>query len=119
MSQKAPEFIDITPQVRDCVAKADVHNGFVVVFSKAHHSRHYDQRKRAALAPRMEQFLDRIAPRDGSYQHNNFLRRTVNLTADESPNGHAHCQNLLFHTSETIPIVQSCPQFGRWQCLFL
>jgi hypothetical protein len=25
MSQKAPEFIDITPQVRDCVAKADVH----------------------------------------------------------------------------------------------
>jgi secondary thiamine-phosphate synthase enzyme len=118
MSQKAPEFIDITPQVRDCVAQADVHNGFVVVFSKHTTAAITINENEPLLLHDMEQFLERMAPRHGSYQHNNFSIRTENLTVDESPNGHAHCQHLLFHTSETIPIVQSCPLFGRWQCLF-
>ena len=118
MSQRAPEFIDITSQVHDCVAQANINNGFVVVFSKHTTAAVTINENEPLLLHDMEQFLERIAPRHGSYQHNDFSIRTANMTADESPNGHAHCQNLLFHTSEIIPIIHSCLQFGRWQSLF-
>ena len=118
MSQRAPEFIDITHQVHDCVAQANINNGFVVVFSKHTTAAVTINENEPLLLHDMEQFLERIAPRHGGYQHNDFSIRTHNMTAEESPNGHAHCQNLLFHTSEIIPIIQSCLQFGRWQSLF-
>lgn len=118
MSHKAPEFIDITRQVRDCVAQADVDNGFVVVFSKHTTAAITINENEPLLLQDMEQFLERIAPRHDSYHHNNFAIRTANMTEDETPNGHAHCQNLLFHTSEIIPIIQNSLQFGRWQSLF-
>ena len=67
----------------------------------------------------MEKFLERIAPRNGDYLHNDFTIRTVNMTEDECPNGHAHCQQLLLSTSETIPILNGEVQIGQWQSLFL
>jgi len=67
----------------------------------------------------LKQFLLRIAPRDGNYKHNDFFIRTANMTEDECPNGHAHCQHLLLGTSETIPVVDSELLLGRWQCIFL
>jgi secondary thiamine-phosphate synthase enzyme len=117
-SQRAPEFIDITQQVRDCVSQTNVNTGFVVVFSKHTTAAVTINENEPLLLEDMEQFLERIAPRQGTYRHNDFSVRTVNMTPEETPNGHAHCQNLLFHTSETIPIVQGSPQFGRWQSLF-
>ena len=33
-TKKAPEFIDITVWVSECVAKSKVNNGFAVVYSK-------------------------------------------------------------------------------------
>ncbi len=118
MSQQAPEFIDITQRVRDYVAQLDVVNGFVVVFSKHTTAAITINENEPLLLQDLAQFLERVAPRHGDYQHNDFAIRTVNMTPEETPNGHAHCQNLLFHTSETIPIIQHCLQLGRWQSLF-
>ena len=67
----------------------------------------------------MEKFLERVAPRKAHYQHNDFSIRTVNMTEEECPNGHAHCANLLLSTSETIPIVDGELYIGRWQSSFL
>jgi len=49
--------------------------------------------------------LERLAPREHDYRHNDFRVRTVNMTEDESPNGHAHCRHLFLGVSETLPIV--------------
>ncbi|HDS28922.1 MAG TPA: YjbQ family protein [Candidatus Acetothermia bacterium] len=63
-------------------------------------------------------FLKRFAPPDGEYSHNDFGVRTVNMTEDECPNGHAHCQHLLLSASETIPVVSGRPLLGQWQSVF-
>ena len=67
----------------------------------------------------MEKFLDRLSPKDAEYGHNDFSKRTVNMTEDECPNGHSHCQHLILSTSETLPILLGEPQLGQWQRIFL
>ncbi len=116
---RAPEFIDITQQVRECVSESRVLNGLVVVFSRHTTAAIKINEHEPLLLQDMEQFLERMSPRDGEYRHNDFTVRTVNMTEDECPNGHSHCQHLLLGTSESIPLVDGIMQFGRWQSIFL
>ena len=118
-TQKAPEFVDITEHVRACVAEAEIRNGFVNVFSRHTTAAVKINENEPLLLQDLEQFLERMAPRNGNYRHNDFTVRTVNMTEDECPNGHAHCQQLFLGTSETIPIIEGMLQFGRWQSIFL
>ena len=117
-TQKAPEFIDITDWVCRCVAESKVANGFVVVFSKHTTAAIKINENEPLLLKDMEIFLEKLSPRDGGYQHNDFSIRTVNMTPDESPNGHAHLQHLLLGTSETIPLIDGIMQFGNYQSVF-
>ena len=118
-SSKELEFIDITQKVQECVAETKVRHGFAVVYSKHTTAAVKINENEPLLLQDMEQFLERIAPRNGNYRHNDFTVRTVNMNEDECPNGHAHCQQLLLGTSETIPIVEGIMQFGQWQSIFL
>ena len=38
---------------------------------------------------------------------------------DESPNGHAHCLQLMLGTSESIPVADGELLLGQWQRIFL
>ena len=115
----APQFVDITERVRECVADSKVFNGLAVVFSQHTTAAIKINENEPLLIQDMEQFLERVSPRNGNYKHNDFTIRTVNMTEDECPNGHAHCQQLLLGTSETIPIVDGQMQFGHWQSIFM
>ena len=117
-TKKAPEFIDITDWVCSCVAKSKVANGFVVVYSKHTTAAIKINENEPLLLKDMEEFLEKLSPREGGYQHNDFSIRTVNMTPDESPNGHAHLQHLLLGTSETIPLIDGRMQFGNYQSVF-
>ena len=117
-TQTAPEFIDITDWVCQCVAQSQVNNGFAVVFSKHTTAAVRINENEPLLLQDMANFLEKISPRHGEYQHNDFSIRTVNMNQDESPNGHAHLQHLLLGTSETIPIINGSMQFGRYQSIF-
>ncbi len=116
---QAPEFIDITDQVYRCAEESGVTNGYAVVFSKHTTAAIKINEKEPLLLQDMVAFLERISPKDGDYKHNDFGVRTVNMTEDECPNGHAHCQHLFLGTSETIPLVEGVLQLGQWQCVFL
>ena len=117
-TQKAPEFIDITDWVSQCVAESQVSNGFAVVYSKHTTCAVRINENEPLLLQDMEKFLEKISPRNGDYHHNDFRARTVNMNPDESPNGHAHLQQLLLGTSETIPVTEGVMQFGRYQSIF-
>jgi len=41
------------------------------------------------------------------------------MTPDESPNGHAHCLQLVLGTSQTIPIRDGRLSLGQWQRIFM
>ncbi len=114
----APEFIDITEWVAQCVAESQISNGFAVVYSKHTTAAIKINENEPLLLQDMAEFLEKISPRENGYQHNNFEIRTVNMNDDESPNGHAHLQHLLLGTSETVPVIDGKMQFGTYQSVF-
>ena len=115
----APEFIDITQEVKDVLERSGIREGSVLVFTRHTTAAIEINEDEPLLMQDLKQFLLRIAPRDGDYKHNDFFIRTANMTEDECPNGHAHCQHLLLGTSETIPVVDGELLLGRWQKIFL
>jgi len=118
-TESAPQFIDITAEVERAVAESGVTNGIAVIYSKHTTAAIRINEAEPLLLQDMAEFLERVAPRNGYYRHNDFSIRTAHMTDDECPNGHAHCQNLLMGASEAVPIIAGQPQFGRWQRVFL
>ena len=116
---KSPEFVDITEKVERFVKDSQVSDGFVVVYSKHTTAAIKINENEPLLLKDMEEVLEKVASRNGHYRHNDFSIRTVNMTDDECPNGHAHCQHLMLGTSENIPIIGGELQCGRWQRIFL
>ena len=116
---RSPQFVDITQDVLAFAQHVRIRNGIVVAFSRHTTAAIKIGENEPLLIKDLEQFLERIAARNGQYQHNDFSIRTTNMTEDECPNGHAHCQHLLMSTSETIPIVDGDLQLGQWQSIFL
>ena len=117
-TKDAPQLIDITDWVKGCVADSHIRNGLVLVYSKHTTAAVKINENEPLLIEDMAEFLERIAPRDAYYRHNDFSIRTVNMTEDESPNGHAHLQHLMLGCSETIPLVDGAIPFGQWQSIF-
>ena len=118
-TSSAPQFLDITDRVCAVVREAGVLAGLVVVYSRHTTAAIKINEWEPLLLEDMGQFLESVAPKDGAYRHNDFSIRTVNMTEDECPNGHAHCQHLVLSASETIPIVDGQVALGRWQRVFL
>ena len=119
VATKAPEFIDITDEVLRVVEESGVEEGTVTVFSRHTTAAIKINENEPLLLQDMSRFLEGAAPREDDYRHNDFVIRTANMTEDECPNGHSHCQHLLLGTSETIPIAGGKLVFGRWQSVFL
>ncbi len=115
----APEFIDITDRVVEAVEQSEVLNGFVVVFSKHTTAAIVIQEDEPLLLVDMASTLERIAPQNAHYRHNDFNVRTVHMHEDECPNGHSHCQHLFLGTSETLPIIDGKLPLGEWQRIFM
>lgn len=115
----APEFIDLTERVDRVVARSGVADGFALVFSRHTTAAIVINEEEPLLLEDMVAFLERLAPRAAAYRHNDFSVRTVNMTPDESPNGHAHCLQLVLGASQTIPIQDGRLALGRWQRIFL
>lgn len=115
----APQFIDITEQVKQALARSLIREGSMLIFSRHTTAAIKINEREPLLLHDMEQFLERVAPRNGDYKHNDFVIRTANMTEDECPNGHAHCQSLTLGNSETIPVSEGKLLLGRWQSIFL
>lgn len=116
---RAPQFIDVTEEVQRLVAESGVREGTATVFCRHTTAAIRINENESLLLSDMEEFLKRVAPRELYYRHNDFSIRTENMTEDECPNAHAHCQHLLLGASETIPIVDGNLTLGRWQRILL
>jgi secondary thiamine-phosphate synthase enzyme len=118
-SSTAPEFVDITDRVLDLLHESRIRNGFAVVFSKHTTAAISIQENEPLLLNDMAGLLERLAPRNARYGHNDFSIRTVHMHEDECPNGHSHCQHLVLGSSETIPVVDGVLTLGQWQRIFM
>jgi secondary thiamine-phosphate synthase enzyme len=112
------QFIDLTDEVCALVAQSGVANGMVNVQTRHTTTAVIINEHEPLLLDDLKELLTRLAPPGGYYRHNDFAIRTANLTPDESPNGHAHCQSLLLSSAATVNIIDSALQLGRWQRIF-
>jgi secondary thiamine-phosphate synthase enzyme len=119
VAHTAPEFIDITDEVAAAVEASGIQDGTVTVFSRHTTAAVKINENEPLLLRDMARFLEASAPREAEYRHNDFVIRTANMTDDECPNGHSHCQHLLLGASETIPVMGGRLGLGRWQSIFL
>jgi len=118
-STSAPEFIDITDQVVGAVMESGVRNGFALVYSKHTTAAITIQENEPLLLQDLTSLLERFAPRNAHYRHNDFTVRTVHMEEDECPNGHSHSQHITLGSSETIPVIDGVPALGRYQAVFM
>ncbi|MGI8826926.1 MAG: secondary thiamine-phosphate synthase enzyme YjbQ [Chloroflexota bacterium] len=119
LTSTAPQFVDITDDVVEVVRQSDVLNGVATVFSRHTTAAIKINESEPELLKDMARFLEEVAPVDREYCHNDFTIRTVNMTEDECPNAHSHCQHLILSASESVPIVDGRMMLGRWQRVFL
>jgi secondary thiamine-phosphate synthase enzyme len=113
------QFLDITDEVAELVRIAGLREGVANVFSRHTTAAICIQEAEPLLLEDLRDFLQRIAPADAHYRHNDFRVRTVHMHDDESPNGHAHCQQLTLGTSESVPVADGELLLGTWQRIFL
>ncbi|HEX8967000.1 MAG TPA: secondary thiamine-phosphate synthase enzyme YjbQ [Chloroflexota bacterium] len=113
------QFLDITDQVVELVRLSGLREGVANVFSRHTTAAICIQEAEPLLLEDLREFLDRSAPAHAHYRHNDFRVRTVHMHDDESPNGHAHCQQLLLGTSQSVPVADGELLLGTWQRIFL
>ena len=118
-TEGAPQFIDITADVRDVVERSAIGFGQVAVYSMHTTVGIIVNEHEPLLLNDMKRLLARTAQDDDYYEHNDFSIRTVNMVEDEPANGHSHCQHLFLGTSEVLPVHDGALQLGIWQSIFL
>ncbi len=115
------EFVDVTEDVRDAVARSDVRNGMALVYSPHTTCAVLINERESGFVADFTRLMDSLVPLDGGYAHDDLEARTENLEDDphDLPNGWAHCrQALLGSASQAIPIVDGELLLGRWQRVF-
>ncbi len=113
------QFLDITDAVTELVRVSGLREGVANVFSRHTTAAVCIQEDEPLLLEDLRDFLHRTAPAGVHYRHNDFRVRTVHMHDDESPNGHAHCQQMMLGTSESVPVADGELLLGSWQRIFL
>ena len=111
----ATQFMDVTRLIEAAVLQAGLHSGVVTVQTRHTTTGLMINEYEPLLLADFKALFERLAPARFDYAHDDFLRRTVNLTADERPNGHAHCRAALLRSSETVGVRQGLLDLGQWQ----
>jgi secondary thiamine-phosphate synthase enzyme len=100
------DIVDITGQVSDLVAGAGVSNGVVHLFVAGATAALTAIEYEPGAVSDLRDALERIAPRDISYRHNERWG---------DGNGHSHVRAALLGPDITVPIREGAPLLGTWQ----
>ncbi len=118
-TQHPTQFIDLTDEVEALAADAGLHTGFVNIQTLHTTTAIVVNEHEPLLLTDVAALLERAAPQDAVYRHDNVTLRTVNCVLGERPNGHSHCRALLLGPSVCLNVANGRLQLGRWQRVFL
>jgi secondary thiamine-phosphate synthase enzyme len=117
-TQERLQFIDLTDLVAERVRRSGIGHGLVCVLSRHTTTAVVVNENEPLLIEDAKRMLERLAPGDAPYGHNELHRR-LDAGPDESRNGDAHCRVVLLGSSETLAVADGALQLGRWQRVFL
>jgi secondary thiamine-phosphate synthase enzyme len=101
-------YINITPQVEAIVKKSGVQEGLVLVNAMHITASVYINDDEQGLLQDYDCFLERLAPQEGTYRHNE--------TGED--NGDAHIKRQLMGREVVVAITHGRLDFGPWEQIF-
>ena len=116
-SSRATEFVDLTNRLREELQKSGLRNGRIHMQSLHTTVGLAINENEPLLLRDFQKLLERLAPGDAGYEHDDFARR-YEIASDESVNGHAHCRQLLLTGFATLLVEDGQLVLGRWQSVF-
>lgn len=102
------QVIDITSQVHQLLVESDLKEGLATVFVPGSTATVTTIEYEPGLVADITKALDRIAPRDGHYEHDQRWH---------DGNGHSHVRASFLKPSVTIPFSNKALMLGTWQQL--
>ncbi len=100
------DIVDITDDVIMAVKDSGIDDGIVTVFAPGSTMAVTTLEYEPGLVFDLTQALERIAPQDITYQHNERWH---------DGNGHSHVRASLLGQSESFPIIDGVVALGTWQ----
>jgi secondary thiamine-phosphate synthase enzyme len=101
-----PDMVDVTGQLAESIRNARLKDGIATIFVPGATGALTTIEYEPGLLEDFPTMLDRIAPRNGTYEHE---RRW------HDGNGHSHVRASLIGPSITIPFENGRPTLGTWQ----
>jgi secondary thiamine-phosphate synthase enzyme len=114
-TKEAYQFIDVTDDIISFVEGSGIKNGIVNIQIMHTSSALILNENEPLLLKDIKERLDKIAPMNDDYSHDNFEIRTVNMCDDECANGHSHCKAIGLPSTITLNLIEGKMQLGQWQ----
>lgn len=102
-------FINITPQIMDCLKESDIRDGLLLCNAMHITASVFINDDEGGLHHDFEQWLERIAPEKphSQYHHNIF-----------EDNADAHLKRTIMGREVVVSITDGKPDFGPWEQIF-
>ncbi len=107
-TKKQREYINITGEVAEVVAKSGIAEGMVLVSAMHITAGVFVNDAESGLLADIDEWLEGLAPAGKDYRHH----RTGET------NGDAHLKNLLIHYEVVLPITAGRLDLGPWQQVY-
>jgi secondary thiamine-phosphate synthase enzyme len=101
-------YLNITPQIETAVTKSGVREGLVLVNAMHITASVYINDDEQGLLRDYDEFLERLAPHEASYRHNE--------TGED--NGDAHLKRQVMGREVVVAITGGKLDFGPWEQIF-
>ncbi len=103
------EFINITPQVEECLAESGVQEGFVLVNAMHITASVFINDDESGLHRDFERWLEELAPEKpyDQYDHNGF-----------EDNADAHLKRSIMGREVVVAVTEGALDFGPWEQIF-
>jgi secondary thiamine-phosphate synthase enzyme len=105
-TQREGEIVDITEKVQTIVQKGTIKNGVAFLFVPGSTAALTTIEYEPGLLADLPSMLDRVAPRDGSYEHEKRWH---------DGNGHSHIRASLIGPDLSVPFERKKLMLGAWQ----
>ena len=100
------DIVDLSAQAQQAVDASRIQNGIACIFNSGSTGAITTIEHEPGLLQDLPAALQRIAPRDITYQHEERWH---------DGNGHSHIRASLIGPSLTVPIIDGTLQLGTWQ----
>ena len=107
-TRKHREYVNITPQVEESVAKSGVTEGMVLVSAMHITAGVFVNDNEPGIIEDIDEWAERLAPYRDGYRHHQT----------GETNGDSHLKSLLVHHQVILPITGGKLDLGPWQQVF-